>query len=115
MSNKPPRAPKKAPQKKIPRSSRFYTTKKENNKNLSNENVENVKELSETNLEEMVKQTVASPGNTNPNYSKSILNYKPNVPIMKLPAHLQSGGKRKTRKQKTRRMKKRTHKQKRRA
>lgn len=113
MPKNPPGAPKKAPPKYILPSSRFYTGKKENN--LSNENITNVEELSEEALETMIEETRGSPGNTNPTYSKSILNYKPKVPKMKLPAHLQSGGKRKTRKQKTRHMKKRTYKQKRRA
>jgi hypothetical protein len=115
MSKNTPGAPTKAPPKIILPSSRFYPDN--NNENLNNEDLETVEEMSENNLQRLVKETLNSPGNTkNPRYSPSILNTK--VPKMKLPAPMPSqtrGGKRKTRKHKTRRMKKRTYKQKRRA
>jgi hypothetical protein len=92
MSKNPPAAPQKAPPKFILPSSRFYPNN--NNENLSNENLETVEEMSEKNLQRLVKETLNSPGNTrNPKYSPSILNLK--VPKMKLPNHLR-GGKRKT-------------------
>jgi hypothetical protein len=92
MSKNPPGAPQKAPPKFILPSSRFYPNN--NNENLSNENLETVEEMSEKNLQRLVKETLNSPGNTrNPKYSPSILNLK--VPKMKLPNHLR-GGKRKT-------------------
>jgi hypothetical protein len=88
MSKNPPAAPQKAPPKFILPSSRFYPN---NNNNEYNEPVE---EMSEKNLQRLVKETLNSPGNTrNPKYSPSILNLK--VPKMKLPNHLR-GGKRKT-------------------
>lgn len=115
MSKNTPAAPTKAPPKIILPSSRFYPNN--NNENLNNEDLETVEEMSESNLQRLVKETLNSPGNTqNPRYSLSILNTK--VPKMKLPVPMPSqarGGKRKTRKHKTRRMKKRTYKQKRRA
>lgn len=117
MSKNTPAAPTKAPPKIILPSSRFYPNN--NNENLNNEDLETVEEMSESNLQRLVQETLNSPGNTkNPRYSPSILNTK--VPKMKLqlPVPMPSqtrGGKRKTRKQKTRRMKKRTYKQKRRA
>jgi len=93
MSKNPPAAPQKAPPKFILPSSRFYPNNN-NNENLSNENLETVEEMSEKNLQRLVKETLNSPGNTrNPKYSPSILNLK--VPKMKLPNHLR-GGKRKT-------------------
>jgi len=112
MSKNTPAAPTKAPPKIILPSSRFYPDN--NNENLNNEDLETVEEMSESNLQRLVQETLNSPGNTkNPRYSPSILNTK--VPKMKLqlPAPMPSqtrGGKRKTR-----RMKKRTYKQKRRA
>lgn len=94
-SRNPPPAPKKPPYKGIRPSSEYYT--ENNNDNITNENVENLEELEENNFQKMVKETRSSPGNRNPNYSRSILNFKPKVPKMKLPAGLK-GGKRKTRK-----------------
>lgn len=102
MSKQTPGAPKKAPYKGILPSSRFHTENNENN--LTNNNT-NVEELSENELEEMVTKTQASHGNTNPNYSKSKLNYKPKVPLMKLPAHLQKGGKKTRRRNRNRKSK----------
>jgi len=106
MSKNPPAAPQKAPPKFILPSSRFYP--KNNNENLNNENLETVEEMSENNLQRLVKETLNSPGNTtNPKYSPSILNLK--VPKMKLPNHLR-GGKRKThRKRSTKRKHTRKH------
>lgn len=91
MSKNPPGAPQKAPPKFILPSNPFYPNKQ--NENLNNENLETVEEMSENNLQRLVKETLNSPGNTNPKYSPSILNLK--VPKMKLPNHLR-GGKRKT-------------------
>lgn len=89
MPTMPP-TPTKAPPKLTLPFSRQNTKKNENENNLTPENIKNVKELSESNLERLVKETLKSPGNTkHPKYSPSVLNYKPEVPKMKLPLHLQ--------------------------
>ena len=68
-----PPAPKKAPYAGIPPSSPFYT---ENNNNLTNENVENIKEV---NIEKLVEEVKRYPGNKPFPFSPSPLNLPPRL------------------------------------
>jgi hypothetical protein len=109
MTNrKVPGAPKKEAPKAIPPSSRFYTTTKENNENLSNENLENIQEV---NVSALVEEVKKYPGNSPILSSHKLLNAPVNpVPKMTLPPHLRGkGGKRKTRRRHTKRRYTRKH------
>lgn len=92
-----PGAPKKAPTKGIPASSRYYTENNENN--LSPENLNNVKEV---NLSKLVENVKKYPGNSPIPERHPNLNYRPKVPTMKLPAHLKGGKKTRRRQSKKR-------------
>lgn len=96
MSKQPPNKPKKEPYKGILPSSQYYTTEEENEKekNLTNEDLEDVKEVNLTALVEAVKK---HPGSKAVPFSLSNLNIK--VPKMKLPTGLK-GGKKTRRKRK---------------